>query len=603
MSSIPTSTSLEHSAHGLPPRHRIQPWMALLLFWPLQVVALWHLDRHAINVEPGAYLEPWSLLANSLVGFSCWLILTALSRRPLASLLLVSLLQAALCWAAKLKLEILDAPLSLPDLYFATAINPASVALFGNYLNLPGGPWPWLVALLVALVLLFVLEPPASRLRGLARAAVLLPGLALVLTLHLASWPWTAIYTKERLRPSHYGPLPSILHGGHVAYLVNAHLEAGTQLPEIDPTALRHVLSITAPPLSATAPETLPDIVIVLSESFIDPHVISGFSELPDLIPNLRAARLQGASGMMRVPTYGGGTIRTEFEVLTGIPIHALTNLTYPFVELHLDHLPGLASVLATHGYRRIAIHGNDVRFWNRSEAYRAMDFENFIAAPDFKKAAAEREAGWYTDQAMTDFILEALASSTAPSFIMAISIQAHGPYSAKAETRDPNARAAITLPDGLPRKAAASARTYFHHLQQADQQFARLHAALEARGKPYVLLFFGDHLPALDLYEHLAFVNGEHASRQLLPWVLLSNLDTHAQVPQYQNIPTFSWQLPALVLARAGIREPWFDFLLAASQQLEAHADDATRFKTTAEGVHAAALSRLQNRFESHLQ
>lgn len=563
---------------------------------------MWLLDRAAIGVEVRAYAGYWAFLANTLVPFCGWLILTALIRRPLVSLLLVSGLQAALYLAAAMKLKILATPLSLSDMYFVTAISPEIITLLGSYLELPGGPWPWLLGLLGLLLLIIALERPSPALRGLRRHAMLLAGLILVATLYLGSWPWPGLYSQDRLRPSPYGSLLGILHGGHIAALVFEHLENQQTTYTVDEAKLRQALQMAgAPAKTAASPLPQPDIIVVLSESFMDPRTMSGFEQVPDLIPEVRAAIHAGRGGMMRVPTYGGGTVRTEFEILTGMPVGAFPKLRYPYVELRPRRMPGLASTLASQGYRTIAIHPNASAFWNRSDTFRAMGFERFIAQPEFERSGV-RDGLWYSDQSLTDMLLESLEQQDdTPSFILAISMETHGPYLPDAVIREPEARAAIMLPATLPEQFAATTRTYLYHLQNADRQFARLHRALEARKRPYVLLFFGDHLPGLELHQQITFVDGKPATAQQVPWVLLSN--TGAAPPDIHLNPAFSWQMPALVLAQAGIQDPWFDFILKSSRKLNQLHDDEAKFVTLAQGVHAGALARFKDQFETYLQ
>ena len=61
-----------------------------------------------------------------------------------------------------------------------------------------------------------------------------------------------------------------------------------------------------------------PNIVFVQLESFIDPTLIKEAKFSQDPIPNFRKLSQESLSGNINVPVTGGGTARTEFEVLTG---------------------------------------------------------------------------------------------------------------------------------------------------------------------------------------------------------------------------------------------------------------------------------------------
>ena len=50
-------------------------------------------------------------------------------------------------------------------------------------------------------------------------------------------------------------------------------------------------------------------------------NLIDGIKLLKDPIPNFRNLYENFSSGLVKVPTFGGGTVRSEFEMLTGLSI------------------------------------------------------------------------------------------------------------------------------------------------------------------------------------------------------------------------------------------------------------------------------------------
>lgn len=57
---------------------------------------------------------------------------------------------------------------------------------------------------------------------------------------------------------------------------------------------------------------------------------IKGVMYTKDPIPNFRKLQNKGISGKMKSPSIGGGTARTEFEVMTGIDLEFLTDGEVP---------------------------------------------------------------------------------------------------------------------------------------------------------------------------------------------------------------------------------------------------------------------------------
>ena len=68
-----------------------------------------------------------------------------------------------------------------------------------------------------------------------------------------------------------------------------------------------------------------PNILFVQLEAFMDPTEVKGIKYSEDPIPNFRKLTQTFTHGMASAPTTGGGTVRTEFEVMTGNNIDYLT--------------------------------------------------------------------------------------------------------------------------------------------------------------------------------------------------------------------------------------------------------------------------------------
>jgi len=339
-----------------------------------------------------------------------------------------------------------------------------------------------------------------------------------------------------------------------------------------------------------------PDVVVVLSESLFDPTIMKGMESLPETLPNVRAAIAAGHGGDMKVPTFGGGTIRTEFEVLTGMPMEAFPNAQFPYVTLVRDRIPGLVRELKDHGYRAVALHGNSGSFWNRQNAYKAIGFDRFITEREFPRGAA-RNGRWISDAVMTDLVLDQLGRATDPTLVVALSIETHGPYT-DAKTTDQAARDAVQIPPGLTPKEALELRNYLYHAHRADAQFARLVEGLKARKRPTVLLFFGDHLPGLrDVFETAGFHDKRPGTKQFVPWVLL-----RTDRPDERTVPhAQSWMLPGMVLHLAGLDDdPYF----ALTQALSLHLIPETRTlpPSLSRGLDAAAIARIQGSFSHYV-
>lgn len=576
----------------------------LLLVW---AVGMWWIDRWALGVAFAAYLTPVTVLANAAVGVVAFLFLASVTRRILLSFLLVVGAHALLYLASSIKYRLLGMPVMLQDFFFLTSVDIESLQLFSGYVTFG---WIGAAAVVGGLVLLFALlrlEPCWCKPFARRRFVVMCMSAGLLVSLRLAVWPWSgAMYDVRALRPSPLSVLPAVLHGGLVSSLVHYNNQQRHRRLDVDAEALGAAIRrmpVRGPAgVSPTGPDiakTAPDVVIVLSESFMDPSLLKGMQDLPDFIPNMRAALRDGHGGMMVAPTFGGGTVRTEFEVLTGMPVDAFQGVYYPYVDLSVGFMPSLASELSQRGYASFALHGNAGSFWNRTSTYRAMGIERFITQRDLVKAGAVRDGGWISDHSMTDVLLAELAKALRPTLAVAISIEGHGPYDTRVPVQDKAGWEAIPLPPGLDEAASYQFRNYLYHLRNADRELGRLVDALRARQRPFVLLFFGDHLPAFNgVYEKLGFVDGREAHQQPVPWLLVSN-QTDMNVPPTAH----AWELPGLVMDAAAAGDAgWFWFVRQAGERMRRRPGEPEEVELMSKGIKTAANARLAGSFDKYL-
>ncbi|RYD14881.1 MAG: LTA synthase family protein [Lysobacteraceae bacterium] len=535
------------------------------------------------------------LMLNMVPALALFSLLLALTRRLVLSSWLVLLSIGALYGANTAKLGMLETPLLPADLRFLAEPGPA-IELFSKYLHVDALRW-MLIAVGAALTVALVRERPLKALAGWR--AVVLGAATCVLgaSLMAGASPWRRMYQSAEATFQPWALTESSVHTGLIGSLLLYHWQiGGGDVPSADRAAALALLSAHAPELraglaNATSAGELPDIVVVQSESLFDPARLQGVLS-GRWLPQFHRLARKSSHGELTVPTFVGGTIRTEFEVLTGAPLASLGGVQYPWLELSLDHYPGIASVLGERGYRRLAVHPNAAAFWNRSRAYPALGFDRFIDGSAFDP---ERIVGLFTsDEAMTDRVLEELSDEGPPQFLFAVSMENHGPFDWRPNL-DQERLAKLPMPEQLDAGGRLWFGNYLYLLDDADRELGRLASALAKRERRTLLLFYGDHLPGLaPVYFQLGFDDGRDAAQQPVPWLLFDSRN-----PRQHRRDAHAWMLPALLLDAAGIRDDaYFNLLASLARSPDFDPDDPA----TAAGMHAIARLHLRGELDEVL-
>lgn len=287
-----------------------------------------------------------------------------------------------------------------------------------------------------------------------------------------------------------------------------------------------------------------PDIVILQSESMFEPSQLRGFSDTPVL--KHIAEQQPALAGNLHVPVFGGRTLQTEFEVLSGAPIAYYPGSMFAYYELMTHRFDALPDVLDRDGYKTIAIHPNYRGFWRRDIAFPYMGFETFQDIESFVRPQDFSDRGFVSDEALTRAILAELDASNRPAFVMAVSMNNHGPWGEYAPASD----VGLGLPSKVHGEARAALADYVEHAIDADNAYGYLLDALKRRDRPTVVVIYGDHMPALPrVYRQLGFKNGKSPEEHYPPYRIWANFP----VPQPPDV-TSAYLLQGWLLHVAGL-------------------------------------------------
>ncbi len=242
--------------------------------------------------------------------------------------------------------------------------------------------------------------------------------------------------------------------------------------------------------------DELPNIIFIQLESYFDVEEAEFFTTSEDACPNLHAMYDQYSSGYFKVPSIGAGTANTEFEVLTGMNLRYFGPGEYPYKTVLKNQVSeSAATALTKLGYGAHALHNNGGNFYSRARVFNNIGFDSYTSK-EFMNILQMTENGWAKDDILIQHIMDAMDSTKQQDFVFGISVQGHGDYPEERVIENPK-----ILVEGIEDEAAKNKWEYYvNQVYEMDQFAGNLVKALENRGEPSVVVFYGDHLPTMGL-------------------------------------------------------------------------------------------------------
>lgn len=247
---------------------------------------------------------------------------------------------------------------------------------------------------------------------------------------------------------------------------------------------------------SSGASGELPNIIVIQLESYFDVEEAEFFTTSEDVSPNLRKMYENYSSGYFKVPSVGAGTANTEFEVLTGMNLRYFGPGEYPYkTTIKHQTCESAATALSALGYGTHALHNNGGNFYSRSRVFNNMGFDSYTSK-EFMNILQFTENGWAKDDILIEHIMEAMDDTEQQDFVFGISVQGHGEYPEEQIIENPKIKV-----EGIEDEALKNKWEYYvNQVYEMDKFAGDLIKAVEDRGEPTVVVFYGDHLPTMGL-------------------------------------------------------------------------------------------------------
>ncbi len=256
------------------------------------------------------------------------------------------------------------------------------------------------------------------------------------------------------------------------------------------------VIEPTAAPEPEEAEPLTPNVVFVQLESFFNVHDLVDAEYSREPIPVFRELMETCPHGQLKVPSVGGGTANTEFEVLTGMNLDYFGAGEFPYNTILQDTTcETIGFNLKELGYTATAVHNYTGTFYGRNTVYAQLGFDRFVPQ-EYMNGLTYNALGWAHDSVLTGETMKALTTTPGRDFVFTVTVQSHGKYpDTPVEGLDDIA--VLAAPETVN---ATALQNYVNELSQVDAFIGALIDELEDFDEPTVLVLYGDHLPALGI-------------------------------------------------------------------------------------------------------
>ncbi|MCL2591010.1 MAG: sulfatase-like hydrolase/transferase, partial [Betaproteobacteria bacterium] len=176
----------------------------------------------------------------------------------------------------------------------------------------------------------------------------------------------------------------------------------------------------------------LPNIIVWLQESTVNPQIF----DIPCAQwPKLTMFEPQSdtvVTNWLRVHTFGGGTWKSEFTLLSGLPstdFGSSAETVYYNVTPHLSY--SLPKFLKEKGYYTIVLIATEKNAYNANNAYRDLGFDLVLQPQDIGLNVDKNQNLWKTSSSeMARYTKNVLSVyPNKPVFIFMLTVREHGPY------------------------------------------------------------------------------------------------------------------------------------------------------------------------------
>ena len=318
-------------------------------------------------------------------------------------------------------------------------------------------------------------------------------------------------------------------------------------------------------PQEAESQEDLPHIIVIMDESFSDFNCLGHISTNTEVMPFVHSLKENTVSGFALCSIYGGGTVSSEYEFLTGNSMAWLPVNAAPYQQfIRKPSYSAVSYLTSRYGYRCMAYHPLFGSGWGRSTTYHLLGFEKSYFIEDFPNEKKIR--GLVSDQEMIEKMIDTFnAEHETPLFLFGVTMQNHGGYNK--EMKEEELVVSLT---GYPKEYPQTGQflSLLHHSDAAVEYLVNYFSEVDEK---VVIVFFGDHQPIIE-GESMEEICGyspdtldEKQKLYMVPFFVWTNYDT----PEKKIDCTSLNYLSSYMYEAAGLEPPVYNRFLTKMEKV----------------------------------
>lgn len=231
-----------------------------------------------------------------------------------------------------------------------------------------------------------------------------------------------------------------------------------------------------------------PNVIVVMSEALADFRVFDELNIGDEYYAGFDKVAAEGHRGQLIVPTFASFTVRTEFELLFGLPVRSLNDPNMPQRMLAERDQPSIVRTYKSLGYNTAYVHPFLSSFYSRSRIYGNFGFDQMIFEDDFT-VPVEYNGSYIKDSTVFNQIEKLIDESDEPVYIHTTTMQNHQPYT-----------------DG---PYDTEIENYLSNIKLTSDALAEFTEHLSKLDEPTLVFMVGDHFPSFkndsnNVYEQL---------------------------------------------------------------------------------------------------